>query len=96
VWVINVISSERRPLPQFPRKPTFACAAISVATGQEQNSLGHSRPNDRRGACQAEQRARAKKFNAPIGSWGGCGFSSNINGGTFLILEQAALGAKLV
>ena len=26
--VIFDVSSERRPLPQFPRKPTFACAAI--------------------------------------------------------------------
>ena len=33
-WVIFDVSSERRPLQQFPRKPTFACAAISVATGQ--------------------------------------------------------------
>ena len=35
-WVIFDVSSERRPLPQFPRKPTFACAAISVATGHEE------------------------------------------------------------
>ncbi len=32
-WVIFDISSVRQRLPQYPRKPTFACAAISVVKG---------------------------------------------------------------
>ena len=35
-WVINVGLGTLRPLPQFPRKPAFVCAAISVATGQKE------------------------------------------------------------
>ncbi len=41
--VIFDVSIARRPLPQFPRKPTFACAAISVAEGQQPTSRRSSR-----------------------------------------------------
>jgi hypothetical protein len=33
----------RRPVETTPRKPTFACVALSDATGQEQNSVPASR-----------------------------------------------------
>jgi hypothetical protein len=56
------ISSVRRPRPQFLRKPTFACAAISVATGHERtHALQQSGGGFKIGcqACSSPSRALA-------------------------------------
>jgi hypothetical protein len=43
LWVRSVVSSVRRRLPVCPRKPTFACAALSDATGQKETTAVSSR-----------------------------------------------------
>jgi hypothetical protein len=44
MWVIHVVSSERKRLPLIPRLWTYRCGALSDAKGQEEtHALQQSR-----------------------------------------------------